>query len=52
MGVERNSQQMLRQYEKYLEDMAADCGDDCDPLTFHKWYERDYESTYDERNYD
>lgn len=52
MAREKNSQQTLHQYAQYLEDLREDCGDSAIPLTFQKWYERDYESQYDEESYD
>lgn len=52
MARERQSQQTLRDYEKYLENFGRDAGESRAPLAFHNWYERDYESDYDDGAYD
>ena len=52
MAREKNSQQTLREYSQYLEELHEDCGEGAIALTFQKWYERDYESQYDEDSYD
>lgn len=52
MCREKNSPHTLREYNKYLDDYEEDTGDNAIPLTFQKWYERDYESQYDENSYD
>lgn len=52
MARERQSQQTLHAYEKYLADFGREVGEHSAPLAFHNWYERDYESDYDDGAYD
>lgn len=52
MAVERHSTQTLRRYEKYLENFGREVGEHSTPLAFHNWYERDYESDYDDGDFE